>query len=511
VSVQAYKYPVAATSVDSLGDLQDVASEDLEGAAIYQSMAPTIASVPSSNVEVTVVKVSMNPFENLEDLQTLIEDLQDQLLDEQQAQALLEEQLDATEDELNTVLDKIDEQAKQNADLRELINDLRADYEAGGDTADEAAKKAKLTALALLRGDVGVNEITNIDVTDGKLDADIILDGDVDEDSLVVFAATETGKQTIVDEQYYKVNERTARADIIQIRDYPIGDENVVQFGLYGVDGQDSVADEVVVDNPVVKGEIPEIRNIELNTLRPAVDEVVKGTVEWETAGVTLVDATVYGPSSATASVSGGELTVDGLDKSGRHVVELIGQTTDGTRYSQSVALNVREDPMDEPPMVMIIEGKLGVFTLTNTGLDGAEASIEGAKVSVTPRVTDVENTPTELHVFVGDELGAAESRLNLQLVDANEQTVRKNVRVVIHSAQTPVDAPVYRGAGAVADGTPVANGGSYGSVVSAGQGATIQTYTDSDGSLSLKVLNDPTTWQEINWSIQKVLTKYFG
>lgn len=501
VVVQAYKYP-DGTTVEDFGDIQNVDPSKLDG-AVYQSTYPAM-SAPTTGIDVQVVKLNPNPFGDISDLSEWMEQNELEFLNSSTVQEYIDERVSQYSDrDMEEMQESVDAAMAENAELRQEVRDLKREYIDDGMSPEDAEEQAKLSAISLLKGDVTIDDVQNVEEEDGTLDADILLTGDVSEDTLNVLASDSDGKLQRVDDEYLTLNKRPGRADIVEVRDYPIGTSPIAQFVVTGVDGDKQVRGDAVVNNPGVQTDVPALDFTNCNVLQPAKGETVKCTMEFEEASASVVDATLYGPSTTSATVDGGTVMF-APDKTGRHTISFTVKGADGNNYSQPVTLDVRENPYDEPASLRVIDGTLGTFALTNGKLVGGDADINANTVSVVANA-DTSKMPTEVHVFADSHLSKKPAKLDFQIADSQDVTVQKHIRVIVHSSVTDSDVPVYR------NNKPVANGGQYGQVEPATRGSTIQSYTDERGNLNLRIQNSPDWIDEIRWKSDVLVQKYLG
>jgi len=254
---------------------------------------------------------------------------------------------------------------------------------------------------------------------------------------------------------------------------------------------------------------VPSIESVSLSSLQPGPDERVTATIRGgdDTTLTGIESATVYAPdgSEVNASINGRTVgwTTQGT---GTHVARLTVADTTGNQHVLPVRVRARKTSLDQPPSVRAVETPFGTVAQTGDGLAGGGISVaDDGSVTITAEVPDDRDIPPEVHIYTEGTSTTADADTTIQIARGQQrQSINKHVRTVIHGQTLAEDAIVYRQTDA--QDTPLTREGSEWGVINArDDGTTIQTVTGADGSVTLSVNNNPSTFDRLQYQLDQL------
>lgn len=518
VAVQAYSPAAKEYQLDdpanaSIQDLREVAALDSYNGSFYVTPIAKDVSVPSSDVQITATEVSGTPYMDPGRFQNKTAWLQE-LLTNESFSGTVKEYLDLNETNTDRIREDLQRLKNQNSELEGRYQELLEDYQERTGTEDPG----NMTEVRLLRQAVrdlqgelqAVKDETDTEFSDGTASATIPWEGDLDPEAVNVVAHFPSeGVSKPVPDEYISVNKRAGQGDVLQIEDYPVPEGSpTVTFGMTvsGEDGEEIGNEKVPVNNPGFNGRVLSLESVSVSTLRPGPSEEVNIRVnpEDESARVQSVNATITGPNGEVNATNGDSESVVqfNTDGAGEYYVTLNIRDTEGNQWREGFALKAGKEQVTNPPSVRARDGFTGKYAVVGDGLRGGDIRTNGGAVKTTA-ISAADEIPGSVHFYTA-EVSNNFQNTNVQVLkqsgDGEPETVRKHVKVFLHTAKITEDAVVYRN-----ENQPLKVGGStaYGTITcpESEQGCTIQTYTEGDGTASVKVVNNPNVIQStLHW-----------
>lgn len=523
VAVQAFKAESVATNdsgltpeeiiahYDDCEDLVDSAGSSF--GAVYLPSDIERVDPPASNVTVELREVSVPSYGDLEAADFCVADRLRDLLNESYADALgiLQQRLDdATTDDLRTIYTRLKTLYQENQDLKERVDELRD--EDGDDTtviidegdATEAELRDRIRDLSQaveeLRSTIeGTAETT---VGSGTISQTFTFDTDIDPASTLVLVHYSNGTTNSLDtaSPYVRVNKRPGRPDQVLVEEYPLGETDpssvVFEVILGSEDGTEIGRSRNRVVNPQYSGQVPGLDSIRVTTLRPGPSEHVTVEVNPSDSSVfgSVTGVTVVGPDGNTIStdaIETGDTSGFTTDGSGTYHVEVAFNNSDGDAFTETFRLRAASTDDPRPATVEVRHGATGSWVLAGDGLSGGRVTVEdsGATVAVTARVAPGDDVPGSIHVHTEGVDTSPRTITTVRVVRGeHDEAVRQRLGIVLYTdalGDTPV---LYR----ETDALPRSGSNQHGRVTARGNGTTIQTFTESDGTVRILTDRDP-------------------
>lgn len=515
VAVQAYT-PSAPSHVlndpqnASIQDLREVAALDSYNGSFYVSQYPKDVKVPTYNAEIRTVEVSAAPFMDAKRFGNRTAWLKDLLQNDSYADTV-KNYLGLSDRNTSQILSRLDELKNQNQQLQERYNDLERRYQnQTGDSNPSNSTELRLLRQAVrdLQGSLKTQDTTTT-YSDGTISATIPWNGDLDADTVSVTAHYPgvgvqpggSGASEPVPDEYVSVNKRPGRGDEVKVMDYPVSyNTSMVTFSVTvsGEDGEGIGNTKVPVENPGFSGRMLSLESVSVSTLRPGPNEQVsiRANPEDESARIQSVNATVEGPNGQANTTHGAtndvvQFTTNGA---GSYYVTLDITDTAGNSWTEGLAVEAGSESVTNPPSVRARDGFLGMFAMVGDGLATGTMTTSGGTVEGTA-VAPADNVPGSVHFYtseVSNNYKTTSVRVLKQSGSGEPESIRKHVKVFVHTAKISENAVIYRqGSQPLEVGEETA----FGKVTCEGVegGCTIRTYTNGQGAVDVTVNNNPT------------------
>ncbi|AUV84690.1 hypothetical protein C2R22_24490 (plasmid) [Salinigranum rubrum] len=534
VHVQAYKSS-ALTDVQNvdpqnvtLGDIRDEYSIDrsasqeqiqeqldsLPEGSIYLPSRAYRVEPPNQNVTVRMVEVTMPPLGDLEALQSR----QQQLLDELNNgsfQDLLGDRLeDINEEELRDVYSRLDRLRERNERIdsryRELLeNSTYEDIEIDVNETGNAELRTRIRNLqeSVRRlQDTIDSEPPEIETGSESINARFRFDEALERDDVTVLAHWSNGTTTTVPDEYVDLdgslgNTAGVGSTSVRLSDFPLGeqDPNSVEFEVLVANEDGTGTSRVPVKNPTFSGDLPTLDSVAVSSLEPGPSDAVEVTLtpSEDSSFRSVTGATVYGPSGSTvatvdaANITDGNTFEFSTNGQGRYWVEAQVESADGAQFTLPFSLNAANSDKPRQPGIRAKSGPLGTYAVVGDGFDaGAVRTTAQGDVEVIGQLNQDQDVPDRVQVYLSALDDSRDSEVTVRLTRGeNRESINEHVYVTLHGKSLTDDALVYRNGD-----QPLTRDAStrFGRVGTGGNGTVIETYTQADGSVSVRTINNP-------------------
>lgn len=519
VGVQAYKGPIELLDKDPgqvrLSDLRGLYGDTIRYNGSVAAPAGVERSGVPGTVTVRVLETEAPSHTDMDRYDGVMNAVRDYLENTGMADTV-NDAMDMTDETVISARDELYNLSRSNIRVRDSYAELREeqidetgsappalpdDYSDLPDDPDTAAEQRELLRTAIRDASTG-DGMTPGDgdssVSDGLASATIPWNGEVNPDAVTVMAHyPHNGTSVTVPDQYIRVEDRIARDDVLHVEDYPIGDSPMVSFSAT-VSGEDGGVGEgrTSARNPAFSGSMLELEHVRVSSINPGPSERV--TVEPHAAaasvGIDTVGATVKGPNGEVNTTktdsTTSRFTTDGA---GRYYVTLDITDSQGNTWTDAISLKAGDKDMARPPSVRARQGFTGTYAVVGDGLARGTMKTSGGVVDA-KAIADAEDVPGTVHFYTGemsDNYDVTNLRVLKQSGSGQPETVRKHLKVYLHTDDIPEDAILYRNGNQPLE---VDGETAYGQVKCAEvtEGCTIRTYTEGDGSVSVNVIRDP-------------------
>lgn len=513
VALAAYKIDgeVMTNMTDpSLADMRTWVESNNYNGSVYVSSTPDRVSPPSTDTTVRVTELPSPPYEHIGDWQNKSAWLENYL------QNLTYSELSDIHGDLSKYNDtELTEIREQLAELADNSNDRQTIVEryrevVGRDDAklDELADSNKELreqigaleqALEEQKGSMKT-EVAGCSVSDGKVDCEYMFGGlgqpggELSEDRTVVLVKYADGsidRLTPAKSSHVSVDSRAGRRDAVLVESYPLKNGSAladVQVIAVADDGSLGRASEKV-ENPYFSGSVPDLRSVNINTLRPATGDTVSFTVNTD-ASIDSVSVVDKNRNSVNATLDTDGRVTFTPETTGKHTVTMNLTGIRGNSYQETLRVAVGDTNYPLPYGVRISDGRLGTYAVVGDGLSGGDVSLSGDTTTVSVLVGETDDVPTDVNVYAGDELGSGSSEVTVRVLRGDQietaSSVGQHVGVTIQSRQIDDDAIVYRHT--PSGKVPVTEDDR----VQTGTSTRLETYTAADGSVTVTVNNAP-------------------
>lgn len=536
VHVQAYK---SSTLVDvqnkdpskiNLSDIRaDYSLDTSEGAedletqlesfpqgSIYIPSRAYRVEPPDRNVTVRMVEVTMPPLGDLKALQERQQSLLDELRNGS-FQDLLGDQLrDINSEELRDLHEELDQLRERNDRIdqryRELLeqsglSEVNVDV---NETSDDELKTRIRNLQESVRRlqDTIDSEPPQVDAGSESINARFTFDEALDAGDVTVLAHWSNGTTSTVADKFITLDEGIGNAvgagsTTVQVSDFPLGenDPNAVSFEVL-VANEDGIGrSTAAVKNPTFSGDLPDIDSVAVSSLEPGPSDTVEVSLDAsdESSFRSVSGATVYGPSGSQvatideANVTDGDTFNFTTSGEGRYWVEATIEDSTGAQYT--LPFNLRAGNSDKPrkPGIRAKSGPLGTYAVVGDGFTGGDVeTTPGGDIEVIGQIEQSADVPNRVHIYLSEIEQSRDSDVQIRLTRGEDrESINNHVFVTVHGKSLTEDALVYRN-----EDQPITEDSStrFGRVSTGGNGTVIETYTESNGEVSVDTVNNPST-----------------
>lgn len=532
VSVQAYRADgvLLDTSNPSLGTLRsrlDTTATDVVAGAlpdtpsVFVSTRPRQVDIPASSVTVHTRELSTPPYADVSRADRTFDLLREFFQNQSFAgvRPAMQQAINRTvTTELRGVYADLSGVVRSNPVLRERYLD-----HSGRDTVpapDELSRAELRTAIAdvnhVLYETAPTDSVDEPEVIPDSGDKTVSLswalpDSGTQVDGLTVSVVADfaNGTTRAVDDVYLSVDpvgpggqDATNLDPVIHLSEYPLGDTDPASVTFHlRVSGDDVLAERrSTVTNPTVNdADVPELDAIDVSSLSPGPDEQVRVEIEPAEDGNVrrLTGADVFTPNGSAITVDSANVTNGdtisfetrgaGLYRLRLHIEDLEGRTHTATVRLQSLATGT-----DAPPSLRAVDTPLGTVAVVGDGVTDGTVDVDASGVRDVS-LTLAENTTSPwVHVHSAS-LSSPPDATTRVTVERTNRDVNRSLSVVLHRRGVDTEAVAYRGANGDVD-QPVTRAGEtqFGRLQGDGESATLRTYTETDGRVTVRVVNAP-------------------
>lgn len=403
---------------------------------------------------------------NLPDYEDSVEDLQSSGLNETEVAQIMNEQVSDLESTLANQQDEIDF--------------IRDEVDTDTDVIDEGTP----------------NESSTVDLT-LPIDSSLLDSSDITKENVVVKAIHSNGETDLVPDENIDIDTSMITNDVIRIEDYELP-EGVAQTNFVAeivTSDSTGTSPSVPVENPIVSGSVPEIDNIDVNSLTPFKGQSVVMDVTFEEAGE-IVDAEVETSSekNVTPTVSDNKIEFKTVAY-GEHKVNYVVEDSQGNQYNNSVSLFADDIDRDINPSVRVVEDTSGIYTITGDGAEYASVERTGDGVDIGINTEEDDRTPIRIY-------GHAVSNTHnydIQLLKEEGEALAEERTILLHVPSVGENTLVYR------NDEPIVLGS--GKVQETDTNSNIiRTFTESDGSVKIRKSPDPGLLEEVSYTVDEFI-----
>ncbi|ADB63905.1 hypothetical protein Htur_5017 (plasmid) [Haloterrigena turkmenica DSM 5511] len=515
----------------SFDDLRDESESGYNGT--YVLSAPKRFDVPAEGVTIEGYRADELPQHPIEDFNDFLEWKQNQVLNEtvndlqseydQRLEELNRTQLEARYTTHRPLIETV-----PGAEERYLSRSQFDSIQSAEDLSDDDLETEVGHMETVLRSTDQIappetdDSDSPISIEDGELNAEYgPIPSGIDTDTLQPELHWSNGESEEIPEEYWSIESTGAlgRSSQLVIEGYPIDDTDPAAFDLRVLGGGAGgvLDDRLSALNPSFSGTIPDVQAFDLNTMAPGDSETVSMTVRLgdddNYGGLESVE--VFGPEGQqlTTDVTGDKASFE-TNGAGKHFVRATVTDSTGGQFVHTFQLRALEQGRDDPATVRA-ETAIGdrVFALVGEKLEDAEIRANGGSLEV-DAIAPGGEIPSSIHIKPRAAMEQSATDINIRVLEGHDEaTVDTTVETVIHLDSLADGAVVWRGDPGLL-GQPLADGGTrYGEVMERdlGDGETkyvIRTYSDSDGSVSLTINEDPGLWAGTEHTIAKSLPR---
>lgn len=532
-SIQAYRADgtvLPDITGPSFDDLRTAANGDYNGT--FDLGAPFQEDVPSENVTIQTYRTDELPIQGIDSLNQLRQLAENRQLNETINE--IQSEYDQRFDELNRT--QLEARYGTHRPLVETVPGAedryleRSEFDEIQDASDLSNDELEtevghmetaVRSIETLEPPDSDEVADAIDISDGELNAEYgPLPSGIDTDTLQPELHWSDGSSEEIPDEYWSV-ESTGSLGLsnqLVIDGYPIGDSDPAAFDLRVLGGGAGgvLDDRLSATNPNFAGSIPDVRAIDLNTMSPGADETVSMTMRPgdDSSYDSLQSVEVFGPDGQTiqSDVSGDKASFT-TNGEGEHFVRATVTDTTGSQFVQSFSIRALEQGRDDPATVRA-ETATGdrVFAVVGEKLDDGEIRADGGTLEVDAVVPGGE-IPSSVHIKPQAAMDRSPTSIDVRVLEGSQEaTVDTTVETVIHLDSIADDSVVWRGEPGLL-GQPIADGGTrYGEVMHRGgedsDKVVIRTYSESDGSVSLLINEQPGWWDGNEHSLAQYIPR---
>ena len=528
---QARAFEDANADADADTDTDALALPDTP--SVYVSTSPRQVDVPTSSVTVRTRELTTPPYANASRASQTYDQLREFFENQSFAgvtPAMQQAVNETVTTELRGVYADLAGVIRANPVLRERYLDVSGRDSVPAPTAlsREELRTAIADANQVLYETAPTDAVdtpdVDADVADETVslawalpDAGVTSGTDVDALNLSVVANYANGTTRAVDDEYLSVDsvgpsgtDVTNTVPVVRLSAFPLGDADPASVTFHlRVSGDDVLAERrSTVANPAAETDVPELEALDVSSLSPGPDEEVRVEIVAADDGQVrrLAGADVYAPDGSVRTVDSANVT-DGDSVSfvtrgaGLYRVRLRVEDLDGQTRVATFRVRAVEQSTDAPPTLRAVETPLGTVAVvgddvTDGRVDVDETGVRDVSVTLGD---DADRTPPWVHLHTASLSAPPDSttRVAVEHVDGD---VNRSVGLVLHRRGVGTEAVAYRGIGNGDVDQPVTRDGStrFGRLGGDGESATLRTYSETDGEVSMRVVNAPSLGERV-------------
>jgi hypothetical protein len=520
VAIQAYKAPDVAVNDSSLTYEETIdefdnafdpetCNELTRLGSIYSPSEVKRVDPPATDIDVEVVETTYPSYaSDLESLACQSEERLKEMLNETLIEALgpfLDRIENVDRTDLENVHQTLRELYERNRELRDRIDELEDEITEESDDLTRSELEDVIDELYQAVEELGDQLEAEVeeDVGNDTITQRWTFASDIDDEETTVFIHWSNGSTTTLttESEHLYVNKRAGLGDQVVLDEYPINDSDPssLTFELLAV-GEDEGKigrERNTIRNPQFDGDVPSLDSIEVTSIEPGPNDKVDIELHPEDPADfdSIVSATVHDPD-------GDELTTDNVssdglstgfrtDGAGVHHISITFNNSDGDEFTETFRLTADSHSDNRPPSAQIRSGPTGKYLLVGDGLESGTFDVSSdGEITVALQISEDVDTPGTVQVYLRSLETGSKLDATIRLVrGSSERSVSSQIGVILHVGPISEKATLYR-----EDTEALPRGGSndVGEVDSRGNGTTIQSFTESDGAVSITVENDP-------------------
>lgn len=391
------------------------------------------------------------------------------------------------------VRNRLDDIIDDNQDLRDRIDEILADIE---DPTEGDRIGAILQAINDLQNSLETGPPTS-GTTGNNISAtfpfDIgLTDDELSKDDILVTARLSNGATRVLDTDEFELEENALGSTNVVIEDYQLPkDVASAMFEVHAVTDEGNGKSTQRVLNPRSDLTPPELSAFDFSSTVPGPSE----TVRMKARGTEITNISVTGPEGANPNAV---LTSDGArfvtDGAGLYRVE---PELDGD-WTETVEIRATSENLNPDPSVRVTEGPIGQYAVAGEGFRDAEVS--SGENSMDIEATANGDAPRNADINIEEVAKSADANINVELLNEDGTTLSRHVNTRIRTNAIPSDALIYRGED---QPLPVGEETSAGTTEDKGNAAIIDTYSDGQGSVNVRVVPNPSIFESVAWDIR--------
>ena len=491
--------------------------------AFYLPDGATTVDVPTNDtVSVDVFETTVPEYADANITSNRSEWLRDLLANRTQRLDELFSQLNASRERYQELFGQYKNLSAQNEEFRQRVRDLleaRTGNRTINISTNESTEKlrerldAVHTALSELKNQFEANTTTDVGAETVSATADFPFE--LSKDALAVRAQLSNGTTRTVSDEYITLDDGVpgVGGTSVRVTDYPLGDaaSGQIIFDVVSSEGIGSFRTDAI-SNPTVSASAPDVPSVRASTMSPTPDERVTITLN------PAEDSTFENLTAFSARYVANGTTIANADRLSQRKgavtpkcackvqVRLTYTETADNEFVRTFVLRGVERASKQPPSIRAQSDATGVWALVSDGLQAGDVSKTGSGLNYVAVIKQDADAPSSIHAYTAGVSSGANSELDLRIVRGeNRETVRTRTSVTFHTESLQDGALAYRGQPAslnpfANDGTPLRDGSKAGSVVTKDSHATIETYTEADGSVTISISNSPGFFESLIW-----------
>jgi hypothetical protein len=506
-------------------NLSDSANLSTVVPSFYLPADAKTVSVPKDDVTVRVLETTKPEFADANVSTNRTEWLEDLLANRTQRLDELFSQLNASRERYEELFTNYTAMLEQNEAFRDrVLNKLeaRTGNRTFNVTTNASTEKLRDRIWALqetmseLRG--SIDGETDTEVGEDTVSSIARFPGQLSRDSIAVLVRYSNGTTRTVPEQYVNVEQSAGTAvgvgdTTIQVEEMPLGDAGSAEIEYQVVSSEGIGREKAQVDNPAVPGQPPSVPGVKVSTMSPEPGERV--TVDLKPSA----DSTYENLTAFSARYVTNGTAVDNAERTGSRSgavtancackIQVSATFTDGegTEYQRTFVLRSTKQGNAQAPSIRAQSGPTGVWALVSDGINNGQVAEKNGELVFTAQIGESEDPPNTIHAYAADFDTDPNQEITVNVVRGEDQSsVQTRSTVVVHMRALGDNANVYRGEQPTLfspfAGDPIQSGSNAGSISEQDDRTTINTYTDASGSVTVGVNNDPSTTDQIAWTI---------
>lgn len=489
--------------------------------SFYLPERPTRVDVPANDTVVRVYETTTPEFANVTKNQNRSKYLEELLEERLQRIDELFSQLNASREEYKALFEEYTDLVNENQEFRQRVLELLEErsgnttYNVSDPSTQELKDRIWALETALSELQSTIESESETEVGDETITSRATFQEELSEENVAVLVKYSNGTTETVPDQYVTIDQSPAASlgvgsTTVSVEELPLGSASSAEI-IYQVVSDDGVGRESdVVRNPTVPGKPPAVPGVRLSTMSPEPGERVsvelKPAPDSSYTNLTAFSARYVSNGTAVANAErtgqrSGAVTPNCACKI---QVRATYEDSDGQEYQRTFVLQAAQQGNDQPASIRAQSGPTGVWALVSDGVESGDVEKKAGELVFTAQIAENADVPSTVHAYVAELDGNPNQQLTVNVVRGSDQeAVKANSEVIIHTRSLADDAQVYRGEGATVlspfAGTPITDGSSAGTLTEKQSKTIIRTYAES-GDVTVTINNDPSVVDKGLW-----------